>query len=222
MLTNNRLQVNADQARAQRLPLANASVSQTFNWNNNPDSPGTGWTGTNGTNYSVSSGITVYDGSRVSNSIKQSELDLEGGQYSLETTKESISLNILNAFLQVLCAEEQVKNAAKQIESPEEQLQLAKERLALKIIATSDLAQVKSQLATDFDKYALEGYKPEIVDYLLKPFGYEEFLTAVKKEQRLIGLEQKDQIKVEVNNEFLFLKSDYKIKAPRQQVYACA
>lgn len=65
---------------------------------------------------------------------------------------------------------------------------------------------------TAYEKYALEGYKLEIVDYLLKPFGYEEFLSAVKKALRLIGLEQKDQIKVEVNNEFLFLKSDYKIK----------
>jgi len=65
---------------------------------------------------------------------------------------------------------------------------------------------------TAYEKYALEGYKLEIVDYLLKPFGYEEFLTAVQKAQRLIGLEKRDQIKVEVNNEFLFLKSDYKIK----------
>ncbi|MFH0756787.1 MAG: LytTR family DNA-binding domain-containing protein [Bacteroidota bacterium] len=65
---------------------------------------------------------------------------------------------------------------------------------------------------TAYEKYALEGYKLEIVDYLLKPFGYEEFLAAVQKAQRLIGLEKRDQIKVEVNNEFLFLKSDYKIK----------
>jgi two-component system response regulator LytT len=42
--------------------------------------------------------------------MKQADLDLEAGQYSLETTKESISLSILNAFLQVLYAEEQVKN----------------------------------------------------------------------------------------------------------------
>jgi len=65
---------------------------------------------------------------------------------------------------------------------------------------------------TAFEQYALEGYKLEIVDYLLKPFSYEEFLSAVQKAQRLIGLEQRDQNKVEVRNEFLFLKSEYKIK----------
>jgi len=65
---------------------------------------------------------------------------------------------------------------------------------------------------TAFEQYALEGYKLEIVDYLLKPFSYEEFLSAVQKAQKLIGLERRDQNKVEVKNEFLFLKSEYKIK----------
>lgn len=65
---------------------------------------------------------------------------------------------------------------------------------------------------TAYEKYALEGYKLEIVDYLLKPFSYEEFLVAVRKARNLISLEQKAAIQVEVNNDFLFLKSDYKIK----------
>jgi len=65
---------------------------------------------------------------------------------------------------------------------------------------------------TAFEKYALEGYKLEIVDYLLKPFSYDEFLTAFQKVQKIFRLEQQAVIKVEANNEFLFLKSDYKIK----------
>lgn len=65
---------------------------------------------------------------------------------------------------------------------------------------------------TAYEKYALEGYKLEIVDYLLKPFSYEEFLAAVQKAQKLISLEKKEAISVEANSEFLFLKSDYKIK----------
>ncbi len=65
---------------------------------------------------------------------------------------------------------------------------------------------------TAFEKYALEGYKLDIVDYLLKPFSYEEFLIAVHKVQKLLQLEKKVPVNVDVNNEFLFLKSDYKIK----------
>jgi two-component system, LytTR family, response regulator LytT len=65
---------------------------------------------------------------------------------------------------------------------------------------------------TAYEKYALEGYKLEIVDYLLKPFSYEEFLTSIHKVQNLLRLENKILNKVDANEEFLFLKSDYKIK----------
>jgi DNA-binding LytR/AlgR family response regulator len=66
---------------------------------------------------------------------------------------------------------------------------------------------------TAYEKYALEGFKLDVLDYLLKPFSYEEFFKAAQKALRLIGLEQKGEItQVEANNEFLFLKSEYKIR----------
>lgn len=65
---------------------------------------------------------------------------------------------------------------------------------------------------TAYEKYAIEGFKLDVVDYLLKPFSYEEFLKAVGKAQRLIRLEKGALKEIDANNEFLFLKSDYKIK----------
>jgi two-component system, LytTR family, response regulator LytT len=70
----------------------------------------------------------------------------------------------------------------------------------------------KVVFTTAYEKYAIEGYKLDVVDYLLKPFSYEEFLAAVHKAKKLIDLELKVMTEVEANNEFLFLKSDYKIK----------
>jgi DNA-binding LytR/AlgR family response regulator len=65
---------------------------------------------------------------------------------------------------------------------------------------------------TAYAKYALDGFRLDVVDYLLKPFSYEEFFKAVQKVQNLIKLEGSALNQIESNAEFLFLKSDYKIK----------
>lgn len=65
---------------------------------------------------------------------------------------------------------------------------------------------------TAFEKYALESYKVNAVDYLLKPFSYKEFILAVQKVQKLIGLEAKASLQAEESSQFLFLKSEYKIR----------
>jgi len=65
---------------------------------------------------------------------------------------------------------------------------------------------------TAYEKYALEGFRLDVIDYLLKPFSYEEFLKAVQKAVRLIRLENEIPEKIDANDEFLFLKSDYKIR----------
>lgn len=64
---------------------------------------------------------------------------------------------------------------------------------------------------TAYEKYALESYKLNAVDYLLKPFSYQEFLTAVQKVKKIIDLENKFTHEQE-KDQFLFVKSDYKIK----------
>lgn len=148
-ISNQRFGLYAEQAKAQRFPSVNASVNQNFDWSKSSLPLSSAFSGANGSNYSMNSGVTIFNASRITNEIKQSELSLEGGKYSLETTKEAISLNILNAFLQVLYSEEQVKNSRKQIESTEGQLNLAGERLSLQSISISDYAQVKSQLANE-------------------------------------------------------------------------
>ena len=148
-ISNQRFGVYAEEAKAQRLPSVNASANQNFNWSKSSTTGSGSLSGNNGSNFSVNSGVTIYNASRISNQIKQADLELQGGQYTLETTKESISLSILNAYLQVLYAEEQVKNSQKQIESTTGQLNLAGERLALQGISVSDYAQVKSQLASE-------------------------------------------------------------------------
>lgn len=65
---------------------------------------------------------------------------------------------------------------------------------------------------TAFDKYAIEGFKLDIADYLLKPFTYEEFLTSVRKAERMIQSLRKPADEETNDRDFLFLKSDYKTR----------
>ncbi|MBB5268290.1 DNA-binding LytR/AlgR family response regulator [Algibacter amylolyticus] len=64
---------------------------------------------------------------------------------------------------------------------------------------------------TAFDQYALEGFKVEALDYLLKPFDYAEFLAAANKANTWFELKKgKQQNVVSEAKEFLFVKSEYK------------
>jgi len=65
---------------------------------------------------------------------------------------------------------------------------------------------------TAYEKYALEGFKLNAIDYLLKPFSYEEFLKAAQKARKQSELEANSHPSIEANNQFLFLKSEYKIR----------
>lgn len=65
---------------------------------------------------------------------------------------------------------------------------------------------------TAYEKYAIEGFKLNAVDYLLKPFSYEEFLKAAQKARKQAELEAGALSIIEANSQFLFLKSEYKIR----------
>ena len=150
-LTNQSALVNLEYTRAQRLPSLNAAINQSFNWGNNENATTgeTSFSGNNATNYSLNSSVSLFNGLSVDYRIKQAGIDLESSKYNSETIKESVSLSIMDAYLQVLFTEEQVKNSEKQLESTAEELRLAEERLNLSIISLSDYLQVKSQLASE-------------------------------------------------------------------------
>jgi DNA-binding LytR/AlgR family response regulator len=70
----------------------------------------------------------------------------------------------------------------------------------------------KIVFTTAYEKYAIEGFKLNAIDYLLKPFSYEEFLKAAGKARKQTELEANVLPSIEANSQFLFLKSEYKIR----------
>jgi len=142
-------EINLQQARDNRWPDLSASVRESFGWQKETDeaSGTTTFNGSNSTSLSLSSGVTLFSGFQAQNDIKKAGISYESLQYSTAETKEAVSVNIMNAYLQVLYAEEQVTNSTNQADATRKGLELASERLQLGAIANSDYLQVKTQLA---------------------------------------------------------------------------
>jgi len=63
---------------------------------------------------------------------------------------------------------------------------------------------------TAFPQYAIEGYKVNALDYLLKPVSYEDFLRATEKAQDWYNILKKQE--TYRNDRFMFIKSEYKLQ----------
>nr|WP_294859609.1 response regulator transcription factor [uncultured Fluviicola sp.] len=63
---------------------------------------------------------------------------------------------------------------------------------------------------TAFDQYALEGYKVNALDYLLKPFSFTEFYSASSKAKEWFEINSNSDSGSNRNSEFIFVKSEYK------------
>jgi DNA-binding LytR/AlgR family response regulator len=65
-------------------------------------------------------------------------------------------------------------------------------------------------LITAYEKYALEGYNLNVVDYLLKPVSFERFLKACNKAKELFDLKNDKNIRpVEQTHDHIFVNVEY-------------
>ena len=64
---------------------------------------------------------------------------------------------------------------------------------------------------TAYSEYALEGFKADALDYLLKPIDMPEFAKAVNKAKEWLEIRNEKNSLVEASKDFLFIKSEYKI-----------
>ena len=64
---------------------------------------------------------------------------------------------------------------------------------------------------TAYSQYAVDGYKVNAIDYLLKPFGLDDFLRAANRVKKQFDLENTVSVSKADEDDAMFLKTEHKV-----------
>ncbi len=143
--------LNLQQSKYARYPNVNANVSQGLNWGRSID-PFTNSFVTqqvNNNNFSISSGVTLFNGYRLQNTIRQNANVVEVNQLNNEQAKQTLSLNIAVAYLNVLLNQELLRTAQTNQLSTQAQLERTQKLFEAGAIAEIDVINLKATLANN-------------------------------------------------------------------------
>ncbi len=144
-------EVTATQTQHSRFPTLNASTNATWNFGRTIDPTRNEFiTETFFNNgVSLSTGVTLFNAGRISNSIKQSAMDNRAAVQNLEQVKRDIALNAATFYLNILFAKESIVNAQKQLAQTKNQQQLLEKQIAVGNRPENDRIELEAQLAAN-------------------------------------------------------------------------
>jgi outer membrane protein len=144
-------EINKQQARMSMFPNLNASGTENFNWgrNINPGSNDFVTTEVSSMNLNVSSSVTLFNGFRIQNTIKQNSRDLQASQFDLEKTRNDVTLNVINLYINAIFNKELRDNARFQLASSQQQLERTRKQVAAGSLPKSEELNLDAQVATN-------------------------------------------------------------------------
>jgi len=147
ILTNEQ---NVDAANGQFLPSVSGFVGHTLSLGNRELFPGQFVDRTdNSTNASISLNQTVFNGFRLTNLYKQSQLNLETSKLELNRIKDDISLNVVNAYLNVLFNIENLEIAKAQYSFSKKQLDQVRDLVDAGVQPQANVYDAEATLSSD-------------------------------------------------------------------------
>ena len=144
-------ELTAKQSKYNRLPSVNGSVGAGYQFGRTIDPTTNSFNNESiGYNsYSLNAGVTLYDGNRINNTIKQSKVDLQAANLDAQASVNDISLFVASAYLSILLAEEQLENAQNRRALSQEQLQQTEKLIEAGTLPVNDKLDFIAQIALD-------------------------------------------------------------------------
>ena len=141
---------NIDASKGQFLPSVSGFVGHTLSLGNRELFPGQFVDRTdNSTNASISLNQTVFNGFRLTNLYKQSQLNLETSKLELNRIKDDISLNVVNAYLNVLFNIENLEIAKAQYSFSKKQLDQVRDLVDAGVQPQANVYDAEATLSSD-------------------------------------------------------------------------
>ena len=141
-------------AKGNFLPSLNANTGGNLNFGTgfDPTSQNRISTTFYGGSVNLSSGVTVFNGYRNTNTYKQAQLGVETSIYDLKKIENDISLFVVNGYLNILFAKENLSAARVQYEISKKQIEAAQSRFDSGVIPRGDLLNTQATAATDLQR----------------------------------------------------------------------
>jgi len=143
--------VNLKQAKANLLPDLSGTFNHGISQGRSIDPFTNGYINQKLTsaNYSLSSGVILFNGFQLQNLIRQNGLTYEADKMDLQQTKENLTLNVILAYLQILNNEEQLQQSKNQADVSRRQVERLNVMNESGAISPAELYDLKGQLASD-------------------------------------------------------------------------
>lgn len=140
-----------EQSKWQRYPTLNFNGSQGLQSGRNID-PFTNQfveQTVNFSNFSINTGVNLFNGYQQKNIIKQNQLNVQATQKDVESNRNALILNVASAYITLLNNQEQLEFARRQAETTRLQLDRTDRLVKAGSLSQINLYDIQSQLAND-------------------------------------------------------------------------
>ena len=143
--------IDYKQSNFSRYPSLNAGTGYSFSWGRSIDPTSNDFIAVESQfmNAGLNSSVTLFNGFRINNSVKQSRTALEAAQYDLEASRDEITLNIVATYMNVIFNMELYENARAQLNSTRQQAERTRVQVEAGALPKSNLLNIQAQEATN-------------------------------------------------------------------------